>query len=179
MNKLILSAALLALLSACASTSDKEGEAANATDANTSANATGTSGTGVKGTGIDPSKGAKNPLTDPANILSKRSIYFDLDSYSVKDEFRPLVESHAQYIKQNPGAKAFLQGNTDERGSREYNLALGQKRAEAVKKMMNVMGVADNQIETVSFGEEKPKSEGHDEGAWSQNRRSDIIYQGE
>lgn len=173
MNKLILSATLLALLSACASTSDKEGEAANAVDANASAN------TGGKTTGMDQSKLTKNPLTDPANILSKRSIYFDLDSYSVKDEFRPLVESHAQYLKQNPGAKAFLQGNTDERGSREYNLALGQKRAEAVKKMMSVMGVSDNQIETVSFGEEKPKSEGHDESAWSQNRRSDIVYQGE
>ena len=172
MNKLILSAALLALLSACASTADKEGTA-DATDASANANASG------KTTGMDQSKVAKNPLTDPANILSKRSIYFDLDSYSVKDEYRPLVESHAQYLKQNAKAKAFLQGNTDERGSREYNLALGQKRAEAVKKMMSVMGVSDNQMETVSFGEEKPKSEGHDDSAWSQNRRADIVYQGE
>ncbi|MDP2829305.1 MAG: peptidoglycan-associated lipoprotein Pal [Sulfuricellaceae bacterium] len=175
MNKLILSAALLALLSACASTSDKDADATGAADANAAAN----TNTGGKTTGMDQTKVSKNPLTDPANILSKRSIYFDLDSYSVKDEYRPLVESHAQYLKQNASAKAFLQGNTDERGSREYNLALGQKRAESVKKMMSVMGVSDNQMETVSFGEEKPKSEGHDDSAWSQNRRADIVYQGE
>jgi len=90
-----------------------------------------------------------------------------------------LVEAHAQYLKQNSKAKAFVQGNCDERGSREYNIALGQKRAESVKKMMSVLGVSESQMETVSFGEEKPKAEGHDEAAWSQNRRTDIIYQGE
>jgi peptidoglycan-associated lipoprotein len=97
----------------------------------------------------------------------------------VKDEFKPMIEAHATYLKQNGKAKAFLQGNTDERGSREYNLALGQKRAESVKKMMSVLGVSESQMETVSFGEEKPKAEGHDESAWGQNRRTDIIYQGE
>ena len=96
-----------------------------------------------------------------------------------KEEFRPLVEVHARYLRDNQQMKMMIQGNTDERGSREYNLALGQRRAESVKKMMSVLGVSDGRIETISFGEEKPMSPGHDEQAWSQNRRSDILYQGE
>ena len=120
-----------------------------------------------------------NPLKDPNNILSKRSIYFDYDKDEVKPEYRPLVEAHAKYLKEHADAKVVLQGNADERGSREYNLALGQRRSVAVKKVMNVLGVNDKQIETVSFGEEKPMATGHDEASWSQNRRVDIVYQGE
>ncbi len=120
-----------------------------------------------------------NPLTDPNNILSKRSVYFDFDSNAVKDEFRGLVQAHARYMVDKRDAKAKIEGNCDERGSREYNLALGQRRAEAVKKVMTVLGVQEGRIETVSFGEEKPKATGHDEAAWSQNRRADIKYVGE
>lgn len=120
-----------------------------------------------------------NPLKDPNNILSKRSIYFDYDKDEVKAEYRPLVEAHAKYLLAHPQAKVALQGNADERGSPEYNLALGQRRAVAVKKVMNVLGVGDKQIETVSFGEEKPMAAGHDEAAWTQNRRADIAYEGE
>jgi peptidoglycan-associated lipoprotein len=174
MKKLLLSVVLLGLLSACASTDKKDGKAPVE-----DANKNGQTQTGVTTTGTDTSKVSGNPLTDPNNVLSKRSVYYDLDSYTVKDEFRSLVEAHAQYLKKNPQSKAFLQGNCDERGSREYNIALGQKRAESVKKMMSVLGVAENQMETVSFGEEKPKAEGHDESAWAENRRSDIVYQGE
>jgi peptidoglycan-associated lipoprotein len=118
-------------------------------------------------------------LKDPNNILSKRSIYYDYDSSIVKDEYKPLVTAHARYLMQNRSAKVTIQGNTDERGSREYNIALGQHRAESVKKMMVLLGANEQQIETVSFGEEKPRAEGQDEAAWAQNRRSDIVYAGE
>lgn len=122
---------------------------------------------------------AANPLTDPKNILSKRSVYFDFDSNVVKDEFRPVVQAHARYMVDRKDAKIRVEGNCDERGSREYNLALGQRRAEAVKRVMTVLGVQEGRIETVSFGEEKPAAAGHDEAAWAQNRRGDIKYAGE
>ncbi len=120
-----------------------------------------------------------NPLKDPKNILSKRSVYFDFDSNVVKEEFQGLVQAHAKYLMDKRGTNIKIEGNCDERGSREYNLALGQRRAEAVKKVMTVLGVQDGRIETVSFGEEKPAATGHDEAAWAQNRRSDIKYAGE
>jgi peptidoglycan-associated lipoprotein len=122
---------------------------------------------------------AANPLKDPGNILSKRSILFDYDSFTVKDEFKPVVTAHAKYLTDNRGRRVVVQGNTDERGSREYNLALGQRRADSVKKMMMLLGATDGQFETVSFGEEKPRAPGSDESAYSQNRRADIVYDGE
>jgi peptidoglycan-associated lipoprotein len=122
---------------------------------------------------------AKSPLTDPNNILSRRSIYYDYDSYDVRDQYKDLVEAHAKFLRDNPGRKMLIQGNTDERGSREYNVSLGQRRSESVKRMLLLLGAKEDQIESVSLGEEKPKAEGHDEQAWAQNRRSDILYQGE
>lgn len=122
---------------------------------------------------------AVNPLKDPNNILSKRSVYFDFDKDEVKAEYRSLVEAHAKYLSAHPEAKVALQGNADERGSREYNLALGQRRSVAVKKAMNVLGVSDKQIETVSFGKEKPRCSDKTEACWAENRRVDIIYAGE
>lgn len=122
---------------------------------------------------------AKSPLTDPANILSRRSIFYDLDQYDIKDQFKELVEAHARYLRDNPKSRMLIQGNTDERGSREYNVSLGQKRSEGVKRMLLLLGAKEEQIESVSLGEEKPRAEGHDEQAWAQNRRSDILYQGE
>lgn len=118
-----------------------------------------------------------DPLNNPQGILAKRSVYFDLDSYSVKDEFKPVVEAHSQYLTSHTNRKVIIQGNTDERGGREYNLALGQKRAEAVRKSMALLGVSDTQMEAVSFGKEKPKAVGSDEAAWAENRRADIVYQ--
>jgi peptidoglycan-associated lipoprotein len=120
-----------------------------------------------------------NPLKDPNNILSTRSIYFDYDKDEVKSEYRALVEAHAKYLVAHPNAKLVLQGNTDDRGSREYNLALGQRRSVAVRKVMNVLGASDSQIETVSFGKEKPRCSEQSEACWSQNRRVDIVYDGE
>ncbi len=126
-----------------------------------------------------PAPIAANPLRDPSNILSKRSVYFDYDSNLVKDEFRPLVQAHSRYMTDKRDSRIRIEGNCDERGSREYNLALGQRRAESVKKIMTVLGVQDGRVETISYGEEKPVAQGHDESAWSKNRRADIKYAGE
>jgi peptidoglycan-associated lipoprotein len=118
-------------------------------------------------------------LTDPNSPLSKRSVFFEYDRYDVKEEYRPLLEVHARYLRDNSQAKMLIQGNTDDRGSREYNLALGQRRSEAMKRMLMLLGAREDQVEAVSLGEEKPRSQGADEAAWSQNRRGDILYQGE
>jgi peptidoglycan-associated lipoprotein len=131
----------------------------------------------TKGVQTDPFAGS--PLKDPNNILSKRSVFFDYDSNLVKDEFKPLVSAHARYLQQHGGMKMRIEGNADERGSREYNLALGQRRADAVRQMMQLLGARADQIETVSFGEEKPRCTTADEGCYAQNRRADIAYQGE
>ena len=107
-------------------------------------------------------------------ITLDRVIYFDFDSYVVKDEFRPIVEAHAKLLKANSGAKEVAEGHTDERGGSEYNLALGQKRAEAVVQQMKVLGVGDSQLEAVSYGKERPAVDGHDESAWAKNRRVEL-----
>jgi peptidoglycan-associated lipoprotein len=119
---------------------------------------------------------SKDPLNDPANILSKRSVYFDFDSFSIKEDFKSVVEAHGKFLAGNPERKVIIQGNTDERGGSEYNLALGQKRAEAVRRALSLAGARDSQMEAVSFGKEKPKASGNSEEAWAQNRRADIVY---
>jgi len=118
-----------------------------------------------------------DPLNDPNSPLAKRSIYFDFDSYAVRDDYQPLLQQHSQYLKSHPERHVLIQGNTDERGTSEYNLALGQKRAEAVRRAMSLLGVADTQMEAVSLGKEKPQAPGHDESSWAQNRRADLAYQ--
>ncbi len=117
-------------------------------------------------------------LTDPKSILSKRIVYFDLDKYDIKDEYKDLVAAHAKFLVANRTFKMLIQGHTDERGSREYNLSLGQKRAEAVKRNLILLGAREEQIEAVSFGKEKPAAEGHNEAAWAQNRRAEMLYKG-
>lgn len=118
-------------------------------------------------------------LTDPKSPLSKRSIYFDLDQYVIKDEFKGLVEQHAKFLVSHPEYKMLIQGNADERGSREYNLALGQKRADALRKALQLLGTKEVQLESVSLGKEKPKALGHDEESWAENRRDDMLYRDE
>lgn len=118
-----------------------------------------------------------DPLNDPNGVLAKRSVYFDFDSYIVKDDYKSVVENHSKYLNTNKARKILIQGNTDERGGSEYNLALGQKRAEAVRKAMSLLGVPESQLEAVSLGKEKPKATGHDEASWAENRRADIVYQ--
>jgi peptidoglycan-associated lipoprotein len=119
---------------------------------------------------------ANDPLNDPSSVLAKRSIYFDVDSYVVKDEFNAVIDAHGKYLASRPDRKVLIQGNTDERGGSEYNLALGQKRADAVRRALALKGVPDSQMEAVSFGKEKPKAMGSNEEAWKENRRADIAY---
>ncbi len=118
-------------------------------------------------------------LKDPKSILSKRSVFFDFDQYVIKDEFKPLLEAHGKFLAANGKIKVLIQGNADERGSREYNLALGQKRAEAVKKTLLLLGAKEEQAEAVSLGEEKPRCNEQTEACWGENRRADILYTGE
>lgn len=169
--KKILSVLIICLLSACAS---KTTQPTSEMDER----AIGGGGMGAQD-GMGAGSFAMDPLRDPSNILSQRSIYFDFDSYTVKNEYRELVMAHAKYLRDNSSARVLLQGNTDDRGSREYNLALGQRRADGVKNVMLLSGARDHQIEAVSLGEEKPRSRGRDESAWAENRRADILYQGE
>lgn len=135
-------------------------------------------GTGAAQAGADAAAIALN-LKDPLSPLSKRVVLFDYDSAAIRDEYRSLLEAHAEFMKSNPASKVILQGHADERGSREYNLALGQRRSESVFKAMSLLGVPELQMEAVSLGEEKPVAEGHNEEAWQQNRRTELIYQGE
>jgi peptidoglycan-associated lipoprotein len=118
-------------------------------------------------------------LRDPNNILSKRSIYFDYDKDVVKAEYKDLVAAHAKYVSTHPKAKMTLTGNTDDRGSREYNVSLGQRRSVSVKKSMNVLGAQDAQIETVSFGEERADTNCKDDACYAKDRRVDISYEKE
>jgi peptidoglycan-associated lipoprotein len=124
-------------------------------------------------------KAELSPLKDPNNILSTRSIFFDYNKDDVKSEYRALVEAHAKYLTSHANAKLVLQGNADDRGSREYNLALGQRRSVAVRKVLNALGASDTQIETVSYGKEKQRCSDQTEACWAQNRRVDIVYEGE
>jgi peptidoglycan-associated lipoprotein len=116
------------------------------------------------------------PWNDPSSPLFQRSVYFDLNEYSVQTKYQKQLSAHAGFLKANPKQKVIIQGNTDERGTAEYNLALGQRRSDAVRKSLNLMGVSENQMEAVSFGKEKPKAEGDNEAAWAENRRADIVY---
>jgi len=123
-----------------------------------------------------PSASAKTANSTAGGAPTKLSVYFDYDSNVVKDEFTPVVQSNARYVAQQRGARVTIAGNTDDRGSREYNLALGQRRADAVKQRMTLLGVPAPQIETVSFGEEKPRGTADEEQAHAENRRADIVY---
>jgi len=115
-------------------------------------------------------------LSPDAALLRDHSVYFEFDDAAVGSQYAPLIQRHGQYLLSHPSAKVLVQGNTDERGGSEYNLALGQRRADAVSAALRVYGVRDSQIEAVSYGEERPMAQGHDEAAWRQNRRADIVY---
>ncbi|HJV61646.1 MAG TPA: peptidoglycan-associated lipoprotein Pal [Albitalea sp.] len=115
----------------------------------------------------------KGPLAAQGNL--PRVVYFDFDSYVVKDEYRPTLEAHAKLLSADRKKKLAVEGHTDERGGREYNLALGQKRAESVVKQLELLGVNDNQLEAVSFGKERPAVQGSDEAAWAKNRRAELV----
>jgi len=178
MKKLALYLVVAAMAAACASKETRQEP--NITDRSTAVPPTTGANTGSTTRPTPPTQGmVRNELTDPSSPLSKRSVFFDFDSNAVKDEFRSLVTAHSRYMADKRDTRIRIEGNCDERGSREYNLALGQRRAEAVKKVMTVLGVSDGRIETTSYGEEKPMAMGHDEASWAQNRRADIKYSGE
>lgn len=183
LNKKLLGSLILAMaLSACKSTPMADKPAAVEDKSPQTASqptAPASDSTGADTAAANDSAVSGNPLTDPNNILSRRSIYFDFDKDTVKEEFRPLIEAHAKYLSEHANAKVILQGNADERGTREYNLSLGQRRAVAVKKSLNLLSVKDQQIETVSFGEEKAAAGCADESCHQTNRRVDIVYEGE
>ena len=117
-----------------------------------------------------------NPLDDPNSLLATRTIYFEYDSSNVREEFREAIAEHARYLAENPGASMTLEGHADERGSREYNLALSENRALSVRRQMVLLGASADQIRTVSYGEERPATDGHDEASYALNRRVEILY---
>jgi peptidoglycan-associated lipoprotein len=125
---------------------------------------------------VSDSKFANEPWNDPASPIFKKSFYFDFDSYTVKSSDQGLINAHAQYLNSNKNQKIVIQGNTDDAGTSEYNLALGQKRSDAVRKLLSLLGVSDSQMEAVSFGKEKPKALTSDEAGRAENRRADIVY---
>jgi len=175
MRKILLAATMTIVLAGCQSTPEAEKPAG--VEDRTPGAATKPPAAATRP--VAPTTLGGNPLKDPSSILSKRTIYFDFDRDDIKAEFVPVVEAHGKYLRENRGAKMLIQGNADERGSREYNLALGQRRSEAVKKRLMVLGATEPQIESVSLGEEKPMCVDHDEGCWYKNRRGDMLYGGE
>jgi peptidoglycan-associated lipoprotein len=127
-------------------------------------------------TAVTPVQTGERPSDTMGPASVARIIYFDYDSDAIRPEFQSLVEGNARFLKAHPERKVVIEGHTDERGGREYNLALGQRRSEAVRRSLDLLGVNDNQVEAVSFGKEKPAVQGSDEAAWAQNRRAEIAY---
>jgi peptidoglycan-associated lipoprotein len=176
MKRVIWTAAVAVLLSACSSAvklndvpvEDKTGTnvAQNATDPNGS----GVGQRNVTGVALD------NARATAAMMATNRLVYFDYDSFAIRPEFQSVIEAHSKFVKADASRKIAIEGHTDERGGREYNLALGQKRAEAVRRAMTLLGVGENQIEAVSFGKEKPAVQGSTEAAMEKNRRAEIVY---
>jgi peptidoglycan-associated lipoprotein len=178
MKKALIGIGMMVFLAACASKDPVATKVEDRTPATTTGTAVApkTSSTDT----IKPPVG--NPgdeLKNPNSILSKRVVYFDFNTDAVKPEFAALIQAHANFLAQNRNRKIRLEGHADERGSREYNMALGQRRSNAVRTATSVLGVGNERMETISFGEDKPKSNGHDEASWAQNRRVEIVYDGE
>jgi peptidoglycan-associated lipoprotein len=179
MRRTIITVASSALLFAgCASTSEEPriGAGAEQPSATSEGPQTQFDRKTMAGTDLNARK------SDPAGmkgVPSQRVIYYDYDQFEIKDEYRRIVQAHAKYLRENPRAKMTIQGNADERGSREYNIGLGQRRSENVEKALLLLGAKDNQVESVSLGEEKPACTDHAENCWWKNRRGDIQYSGE
>jgi len=174
-KKIIISIVLVNLLAACAS--KKPAEPLAAVPEATPATAPATAPVAAEPQAVEPvARTAVDPLNDPDNILFKRSVHYPFDVSAVQDADKPLVRAHAQYLAEHSDRNVRLEGNCDERGSNEYNLALGQRRADGVMKMLELGGAKTGQLESVSYGEEKPRGFGHSEVSWWQNRRTDIRY---
>ena len=169
LRRSLYSLAIVALIAGCSSGTKLNDGAAGAGGA-------GAGGTGGAASGVAPVTIDPNAQTRQGPVGVARIVYFDFDSYTMKPEFQSLIDGHARFLKANPSRQISIEGHTDERGGREYNLALGQKRSEAVRRALTLLGVNDAQIEAVSFGKEKPAAQGTGEDAWAQNRRAEIVY---
>lgn len=177
-KKMLTACAVAAVLAGCASgvklddapVEDRSGSAVQPGSAADAAAARGSQ------SAVTPVQTAPRPNDTMGPASVGRIVYFDYDSDAIKPEFQTLIESHARFLKTNGSRKVVVEGHTDERGGREYNLALGQRRAEAVRRSLGLLGIGDNQVEAVSFGKEKPAVAGSDEAAWAQNRRAEIAY---
>ena len=176
MKRLFLALAAAAALAACSSVKLDDVPVEDKSGSSVTAGPSGTAATGQTQSSVTPvaADTGSGTTIGPANVA--RIVYFDYDSYIIKPEFQSLVEGHAHFLKANTGRKVSIEGHTDERGGREYNLALGQKRSEAVRRSLGLLGVADSQVEAVSFGKEKPAAPGSDEASWAKNRRAEISY---
>ena len=173
-KRLSLALAVTALVAGCSSGVKLDDKPVNGGATSTTGQGAGSGSGGQSAvSGVDLS-GSAADKAGPQGV--SRIVYFDFDSYVVKSEAQPQIESHAKFIKARPNSRVQLEGHTDERGGREYNLALGQKRAEAVRRSLNLLGVSDSQMEAVSYGKEKPASEGHGDDAHAQNRRVEVSY---
>jgi peptidoglycan-associated lipoprotein len=181
MKRKLLALTLVALLAGCGS-SVKLDDVPVEDKSGTNVTAAGSGGAGTQsGTGVGSGSVAPLDVTkDTPNVAGPtgvgRIVYFDYDSFVIKPEFQSVIDAHARWLKANAARKAVIEGHTDERGGREYNLALGQKRSEAVRRALGLLGVPDNQVDPVSFGKEKPADAGHDEAAYAKNRRAEIAY---
>ncbi len=169
--KLLLLSVSAVALAGCQSTATKPSAAA-VEDRSSAADGGATTASAMDGDGAFRG----DALDNPSSPLSRRVIYFELDSSEVKQEDRATVSAHARYLAGNPNAAVAVEGHADERGSREYNLALGERRGNAVRQLLLAEGAAAKQLQVVSYGEEKPVTLGHDEGSWQQNRRVEIVY---
>ncbi len=179
MKKLVLLVSVTALLSACGSSvkldkvpvEDKSGQTVNTGSAgNVTIDGAGVAKSSVASVTLDKS------AQDPALSAALKTVYFDYDSFVIRSEFQATLEAHAKYLKADKSRKVSIEGHTDERGGREYNLALGQKRAEAVRKALQLQGVSDAQMEAISYGKEKPAVLGNSEAALEKNRRAEFSY---
>jgi peptidoglycan-associated lipoprotein len=164
---------LIAILVGCSTTGDKQSGDVAVEDRGTAADEAVTSGA------YGSSEFSSYSLTDPNSPLARRVIYFEYDSAEITSSDQELLVQHAGYLVANPAQQITLEGHTDERGSREYNIALGDRRAQSVERIMELNGVLPEQISVVSYGEEKPAAEGHGDAVWSLNRRVEIVYQGQ
>lgn len=171
--KLCVTAVPVVLLAACATTSEELAPTPESTAPQSSVQTMPS----AEAAAVPAQRGFQgNPLDDPDSLLSKRVIYFDFDQADIKQEYRQIIQAHAEYLTANGNARIVLEGHTDERGSREYNMGLGERRANAVRSLFTLQGVAGSQIGTVSFGEERPVAMGQNEDSWRLNRRVEILY---
>jgi peptidoglycan-associated lipoprotein len=172
-TKMAVAVLPLTLLAACASTPEEQ---AAPTDGGAGAQTAPMGGGAESMPGGGAGMSQMDPLSDPNSLLSKRVIYFDFDKADIRPEFRDIVQAHAAYLGQNANVRVTLEGHADERGTREYNMGLGERRANAVKNVLGLQGAGSGQIDSVSYGEERPVAMGHDEQSWGLNRRVEIIY---